>query len=196
MAIFLDAGCYTFRLLQPASTFHVFDENGDTYHTRDMPEGETTLDVNIVHPMAVKCSAPCVVVGMKDIQASGDSIKLAVPERLRIRPIIVRFNPYMTGTPARIFTQKHPALIEVGEKFYSYPQQIRLFILLHEYGHLFYKTEWKVDRFALKCFLGMGFNKSNAFYALSKVLHGDNPQSVDRINKAFLTINGEFDEPE
>lgn len=91
----------------------------------------------------------------------------------------------MKGTPARIFTEA--GVIEVSDKFKSLPPQIRLFILLHEMGHFFYKTEWKTDTFALYYYLKMGYNSSQALYALTRILH-PTQRNFDRIQKLFKKI--------
>jgi len=62
-----------------------------------------------------------------------------------------------------------------------------MFILLHEYGHMFYKTEHKTDCYALKKYLQMGLPPSMAFYALAKVLH-DTPANEARIKKLFTEL--------
>jgi hypothetical protein len=183
----LGAGNYTVKLNSPAPVFSLLDSGGNVYHIRTMPKDCSELDVNILHPDTYTASCPCVYNFNGAVKTNGNSISLAIPERFRYRDIIVLHNPYLQGTPARIFTNSMPAKIEVGDKFYSYPKQVRLFILLHEYGHLFYATEWKVDLFALKMFLQMGYNASQAFYALSMIL-GNSPQSKERIVRLFNSL--------
>lgn len=189
----LDKGRYRLTPVSSASKIDILSSDGQVYHTRDMFTGD--MEVNILHPDYYTFSCFCKVEDIGPIESRGENIKLCLPERFRHKPIEIRQNPYLTGTPARINTHSNPAVIEIGPQFYQYPKQIRLFILLHEYGHLFYGTEWKVDRFAVKCFLGSGFNESQAYYALAKVLK-PSPQAEDRINKILLTIKNEFDEPE
>jgi hypothetical protein len=94
---------------------------------------------------------------------------LPEPERNKFKPFKIEFNEKLNGTPARIFTDA--GVIEIGANYYKYAPPTRLFILLHELGHYFYKTEWKTDTFALYYYLKLGYNKSQAFYSLSKVLH-------------------------
>ena len=120
------------------------------------------------------------------IEPSG--IKLYTYERNLKRPYVIQFNPELSeiDTPARIFTQQYPALIEIGRRFYHFSPQVRYFILLHELGHQFYKTEHKTDLFALKRFLDEGFNASEAFNALN-ILH-KSPQAKERIEKLFSEL--------
>jgi hypothetical protein len=86
-------------------------------------------------------------------------------------------------------------VIELSREFYDLAKPIRVFILLHELGHFYFgitdadvakansmkdgkewlkqkadESETKCDLFALVNYLKMGYNRSMAFYALSKVL--------------------------
>lgn len=87
--------------------------------------------------------------------------------------------------PARIWAQR--GLIETSTSFSTLPAAIRFFILLHETGHIFYKTEWKCDLFALHEFLKAGYNESTAMYALTQLL-GNKPEHEQRINSLFKII--------
>jgi len=107
---------------------------------------------------------------------------LPEPERNRYKPFKIEFNKELKGTPARIFTQE--GVIEVAPTYYKLDPPTRLFILLHELGHYFYETEWKTDTFALYYYLKLGYNKSQAFYALSKVLH-PSAGNMERITRLF-----------
>ena len=114
-------------------------------------------------------------------------IKVFYPERQREKPIQIVFNPELdeNSTPARIFTEL--GVIEIGKKFLPLPPQQKMFILLHEYGHLFYKDEHKTDIYALKNYLQLGFNPSQAFRALSEVLHRS-PENLKRIEGLFKAM--------
>ncbi len=161
----------------------VYSSDGGIYHVREIPKSKP-IDIAIHHSDTYTTDTDCVIVPLGDIIPEDIDIQLPDPERWRLRPVKVCYNPNLEGTPARIFTTKNPAIIEVGQKFYTLPKQMRLFILLHEVGHLFYTEEWKVDLFALKVFLKAGYNQSQAFYALSKVL-GQSEQSEDRVTRLF-----------
>lgn len=164
----------------------IYSSDGSIYHLRELPHS-TPIDVAIHHADTYTTDIDCIVMPLGDIVPQDIDIELPTAERWRLRPVKVCYNSELEGTPARIFTTKNPAIIEVGPRFYTLPKQMRLFILLHEVGHLFYSEEWKVDLFALKVFLSAGYNQSQAFYALSKVL-GNSPQSEDRITRLFNTI--------
>lgn len=87
---------------------------------------------------------------------------LPPPDRNRLKHYTIVFNPELTGSPARNFTGK--GLIETGTKFKTYPAQLRLFILLHEMAHFWYKAESDCDLWAAIHFIGMGYNNSTALY--------------------------------
>jgi hypothetical protein len=186
---YLDTGKYVITLPSKGGVITVYCSDGDIYHSRDLPEGTNKVNVNILKPDYYTTDKYCTFQKCGEVVSEGEGIELPEAERFRLKDITVSYNPYLNGTPARIFTTRQPALIEVGPKFYTLPKQIRLFVLLHEYGHLFYATEWKVDRFAVKMFLQMGYNKSQALYAVSKVLNIENEENRDRINRMFNTLN-------
>jgi hypothetical protein len=110
---------------------------------------------------------------------------LPEPERNRLKPFRIEYKPDLIGTPARIFTDA--GLVEIGPEFNRHEPPTKLFILLHELGHYYYKTEWKTDTFALYWYLKLGYNKSQAFYALTKVLK-TSPANMERILNLFNKI--------
>ena len=95
-------------------------------------------------------------------------------------------------TPAAIDTLQ--GVVKVSRKFFKYPVEIRYFILLHEIGHFFYKTEWKCDQFAAYYFLKSGLNKTSAFNSLADVLHMENHDgspnqtNQNRVNKIYKLL--------
>ena len=191
MQMQLKRGRYKFSY-KPCNNFQLLHGNS-VYHSRDHKAG-TECIVNVTKPGKYTSNRECVHNFIGEIPEAGNEIVIPEPERERIREVVIKYNPDlgMEGTPARIFTNMRPAVIELGPRFYTLPIQARVFILLHEYAHLFYATEWKVDALALKMFLQQGFNPSQAFYALSKVLNQENPDNLDRVTKLFneLKLNG------
>jgi hypothetical protein len=88
----------------------------------------------------------------------------------------------LSTSPARIAVDKN--LVILNPKFFKYPVEIRFFILLHELGHYFYKTEWKCDQYAAHHFLKMGLNPSQAFASLAGVLHETKADgTINQVNK-------------
>jgi len=114
------------------------------------------------------------------------NFKLPEPERNKYKPFKIEFKADLEGTPARIFTDS--GLIEIGPQYQSYDPPTKLFILLHELGHYYYQTEWKTDTFALYWYIKLGYNKSQAFYALTRVLKV-NPLNFHRITNIFKKIS-------
>ena len=112
-------------------------------------------------------------------------IKIAPYERQREKPIVYANNNTLHGTPARIFTQTPgAAIVERGSNFWALPYCSRVFILLHEKAHQFYKTEKFCDAWALKKFIEMGYNYSSALMALTQVLKSSN-ENAARIFSLF-----------
>jgi hypothetical protein len=79
--------------------------------------------------------------------------------------------------------------IEVGSKFYTYDYCTRVFILLHEVGHFFYKKEPYCDLFAAKHFILKGYNNCTAMYSLSKVLNCSSGANKERVLNLFNNLN-------
>jgi hypothetical protein len=191
----LTKGRHKVTLVPSCDFVEVLSSDGGVYYSRKLPTQWDCFEMNILHPDIYTFSSFCDIEEIGDVSTSGDSIKMCLPERFRYKPFVIKRVNNIGHTPARINTLATPAVIEVGDKFYTLPKQVRLFVLLHELGHMFYKTEWKVDRFALKAFLAAGGNKSQAIIALTRILK-DNPQNRDRISKLFNTINGDYDSPD
>ncbi len=91
----------------------------------------------------------------------------------------------LANTPARTWAKE--GYIQAGSVLDTYPSQWAFFILLHELGHQKYFTEWKTDLFALYQFLKLGYNESQAFYALSKILNRK-PDNIERIKNLYNVI--------
>lgn len=177
---------YVLHPLTGCKRITLYSSDGSIYHLREMADS-TPINVAIHHSDNYTIDTDCIISPIGPIKPQYINVDLPTAERWRLNDVRVVYNPDLKGTPARIFTTKNPVIIEVGDKFYSLPKQMRFFILLHEYGHLFYSEEWKVDLFALKVFLQSGYNQSQAFYSLSKVL-GDSAQSRDRVIRLFNSI--------
>ena len=185
-AKYLPVGCWAIKLPCTPTIWKMFDGNGELYHYRYLDGHTETVNVNVVQPGNYYFEG--VVVERKPLNYTGFNIDLPTAERFRLKPIRVVYNRNLRDTPARIFTEI--GLIEISPSFYRLTPQIRLFVLLHEYGHLFYKTEWKTDTFACKMFLQMGYNPSQALYALTEVL-GWTPQNAERILIMFKNLKND-----
>lgn len=161
----------------------VYNELNAVYHFRTFEEPQKNFKVNFPSVGKYKIKGAVIDVKIEPLNYCDLSgFKLPEIERNRSKKgkTEIIFNPKLFHTPARIFTFDNK--IEIGNKFLKYPFQIQKFILFHEIGHYFYKTEWKTDAFALYWFLKKGYNESNAYYALSKVL-SRNENSIFRLEK-------------
>lgn len=127
----------------------------------------------------------CKIINQLPLQKNVPNFELPIPERRReVKFPKIVFNDKF-NSPARINT--HESIIELGKNFKSLSIPSRLFILLHEIGHLYYTNEHYCDLFAYYHFCKLGYNNSQAFYALSKVLtlHDEN---LKRLKKLFEII--------
>lgn len=112
-------------------------------------------------------------------------------DRWTANPVII-YDENWTESPASNFT--FDGVIMHGPAYAAMIKPIRIFIDLHEKGHYFYCTEEYCDLYALVNFLRMGYNRSTAYYALSKVLNRTS-QGIARIDflmKNIIQTTGEF----
>jgi hypothetical protein len=156
------------------------------YYFRHLPPGTPRIKFNIVDPDSYSANVPFDIVKVTAIQTPEQYPALPAAERDRFKDVTFKYNPNLTGTPARIYSKS--GVIEHGPDYMSFPRPVRLFIDLHEQGHLLYKTEEKCDLWALVNFLRMGYNKSTAFYALHNVLNST-PQNIKRLDNLLHNIN-------
>lgn len=159
---------------------------GKVFYFRYIKGSEDQIKININKPgdYTANFDADATVT---ELQISQPVRKLPTKERdLRTELQIQKKN--LEGTPARIYAKF--GILQYDEKqFENLPIPCKVFIMLHEIGHFFYSTEWKTDTFALYHFCELGYNPSNAFYTLTKILK--NPQGEEpsqRINNLYNCI--------
>jgi hypothetical protein len=90
------------------------------------------------------------------------------------------------STPARI--SRATGVIEINRsKFLAYSIPMRLIILLHEYMHwrLSTRVELEADYNALNIFLKLGFSKTEALYAYTKIFVDEPDRLGDRVQSLF-----------
>lgn len=165
---------------------NIFIDNGQQYFFRNVGGKYSEINVNFPIPGIYQTDAGQVH-DITPLKISPIVQKITLPEHERTtnpEGISFHYNPEISS-PARIF--RHKGRIEKGPKFYALPYSLKLFILLHEIGHLYYKTEWKCDLFACYHFLKMGYNESSCLYALTNILHRS-PMNDGRILKLFNTL--------
>lgn len=158
--------------------FTVRNGNGKIYFERYLDGKTPRIKFNIPNAGVYAISSNTEIIKRVPIEISSLNVNLPPFERDRIKDFTIISNPKLYTTPARIFTNE--GIIEKGAAFNSYPDPMKVFFLLHEVGHFFYKTEEYCDLFALVHFLQMGYNMSTAIYCLTKVLR-KNKQNVDRV---------------
>jgi hypothetical protein len=152
--------------------------NGILYHEREFKQPVNFFTFNAVksgeytftQPVQKSETAP-----IKKLSTAG--IFLPNKERFYKADFYIVKNDNYDGK-ARMY--KETGEIQTGRLFEQYNEQIKEFIILHEIGHFFYSTEWKCDLYALMQYLKKGYNQSQAYSALSKVLY-KSPENLQRI---------------
>lgn len=157
--------------------FTLTDKNG-IYFERFLDGKTPRIKFNIPDVGSYKSSNSFDVTKVVDLEKPKLDFTLPPYERHRLKDFIIVDNPRLTGTPARIFTEE--GIVEKGRDFYRFSRPMRIFFLLHEVGHFYYKTEEFCDLFALVNFLQMGYNMSTAMYCLTNVLKR-NEQNKKRV---------------
>lgn len=165
--------------------FEVYDDNKKLYYFRELGGKFDSIKFNICHKGHYTMSEYCIINKIVDIEIIPINKELPKPDRDKMKEVKVVYNHSLVITPARINSKT--GVIEVGRKFKSFPFPVRLFILCHEEGHLLYSDEYNADLYACKLYVNNGYNKSNAFYSLSKVLKPSKENS-NRIFELFKTI--------
>ena len=182
------------------------------YYFRDLQGKFPRIKFNICHADIYNSETPFDVVKVVPIELPETLPTLPAYERNEIKDFVIIDNPELTGSPARVFAKD--GVVERGREFYNHPKPIRVFILLHEIGHFFYgltdgdyikaeqmsdsegrdylkrkrnESEKKCDLFALTHYLQMGYNRSMAFYSLSRVL-SRSQDNVNRLKSLFKNI--------
>jgi hypothetical protein len=161
-------------------------KDGEPYYVRDFGDFDT-IDINLKNKGKYTFSVPVQVIYRKNLEAKCP-IKLSeLPKYERDYPLPENWEKdiQMGRTPARMYA-KH-GILQTSPNFNNYPLEWRVYILLHELAHSKYKTEWKADTLALYWFCHLGYNYSQALYALSKVLH-QSPLNIERINNIYNRI--------
>ena len=162
------------------------NQQGEVYYFRHLKEGVKTLKINFAKGGIYEFNTSFDSVEKKPLEIMDFNGSLPAIERNRERAVRMVKNLELKGTPARIYSQL--GIIETGDRFEGLPIPCKVFILLHEYGHFFYKTEYKTDLFALYWFNKLGYNLSNAQYTLINILTKKTPESEHRIKNLFQTI--------
>lgn len=155
------------------------------YYFRYLPPGTPRIKFNIIDADTYTANVPFDIVKTTAVETPAQYPELPPAERTRIKDVKFIYNPNLTGTPARIYTAT--GVIEHSPQWKALPRPIRLFIDLHEQGHLFYATEEYCDVWALVNYLRMGYNRSMAFYTLYNIL-GKTDNNIKRLEYLLTQI--------
>lgn len=90
-------------------------------------------------------------------------------------------------TPARVNRVTGECFINTPV-FFNFPADIRLFILLHEAGHVVLNTtnEYEADNYAFEQYAKLGRSLKNSVKALSTVLPFSNQEQYNRVIQQFI----------
>jgi hypothetical protein len=165
----------------------------DTYYFRylngNVNAGATPrIKFNIPDPGIYVGNAPFEVVKVVPIEIPDALPELPPAERDRWKDIKLVYNPEMNKTsitPIRIYSDT--GVVEYGPRFLQLIPPIQVFLIEHERGHLFYKTEQYCDMYALLNFIRKGYNQSTAYYALTHIL-SRTKENAGRIKTIFNNI--------
>lgn len=179
-----------FKIVQPSTVLFTFDEppqyvnvylKNELYYFRNLGGKFYKIKFNVKHPGKYFIDVDCANIKVIPIEITPLNFELPEPDRQRLKPFQFIYNSELTGTPARNYT--NTGIIEYSSYFKTLPFPLRLFILLHEIGHFYYKDEENADAYAAKVFIDNGYNESTAIYALTKVLH-----PTDKNEKRILSL--------
>jgi len=192
--------------------FKLFHDKHGLYYFRVLQGKAPRIKFNLVHPGNYTSNVPFEVVKQTEIEIPSNLPAFPEYERSELKDFVIQDNFDFTGSPARVFVKE--GRVEKSRSFYNLPKPVRVFILLHEVGHFFYginkadlakaekmndrqareyltqrrnESETKCDLFALVTYLRMGYNRSMAFYSLSRVLK-ESQANVDRLKKLVNNI--------
>jgi hypothetical protein len=163
--------------------FFIYDENGEVYFFRDLTTSNTKIKVNIARAGTFTTNVNCVV---KVLPFDLIDIKIPLPPKeknFEHEKFIIRLNPNLKGTPARNFYKQ--GIIEYSPEFLALPFPVRVFIICHELGHMYYHDEEKADFYACKLYLKLGYNGTTAIHSLTDVLNKSSDRNRRRINRLY-----------
>ena len=180
---------YIIEVLEPVNKFTITDEKGRIYFYRLLPNGCKNFKVNIPDPGTYHFSVNAVV-KEKPLIVIPEVFRIRLPkkERNRNSSYFTEYDPNQTNSPAIIYTfDNSAAKIVFGRKWKDLSTPMKVFVGLHELGHLRYTTEKFCDLWAAVEFIKMGYNPSTAIYSLTDVLK-DSPGKSERVNFVYNTF--------
>jgi hypothetical protein len=161
--------------------FEVY-RNENLYFERFLDGKTGNIKFNIPDKGDYLFNIPVKNIKEKSIEIPDLNIPLPPFERNRIKDFRIITNRSLTGSPLRVFTME--GIVERSPIFFTYPIPNRIFLLLHEVAHFWYKTEKYCDLLALLIFISWGYNISTAIYCLTNIL-SEHPMNDERIKYIY-----------
>jgi len=174
------------KFFEPTDYFELRDSRGKLYYYRYLPYNTSEIKINLPDEGLYYFNNDCQIEDKSlQIHEGIYTVKLPKQERYREKEVTIKHDPNQTNSPAIIYTDI--GLIVTGAKFLELPKPMGVFVILHEKGHLKYKTEKYCDLYAFVKFVKMGYNPSTAIYCLTDILK-QKPEKDERINSLFRTM--------
>ncbi len=101
-----------------------------------------------------------------------------------MKPVEIIHVPHLDGNPTPARCNRRTGEIWINDSVWpTIKPEHRMFILLHEYGHIQLNTsdELAVDAYASDLYIKLGYSLTESVKALSQVLTGKSNQHVDRV---------------
>jgi hypothetical protein len=159
----------------------IWDEKEKIYYSNNFPD---PYNFNIIFPGTYTVKGN--IHKSRNFVRIKNNIILPPPER---NETIKTGKIYETINPNKVTVNRLTGDIFVDEEFWNkLPVNFQAFILLHEIGHFYYKTEEKADKYATKLLLNMGENPNSILRAVQETLTND-----ERIYSNYLSILNEYE---
>lgn len=172
--------------------FCLYDMNDELYYFRFLNGSVKGMKFNVPDAGGYYTNVDVTLDRINGIETPASYPILPPAERNRFKDLTLIYDPSLTGTPCCIDSQS--GIVEYNDEFLSYTKAMQEFLILHEQGHLLYKTEEYCDLWALVNFLRKGYNRSTAYYCLYYIL-GQSAGQVNRLSYLLFNIRnceGEF----
>lgn len=169
----------------PGLSLYIY-RNSELYYLREIGDFDA-ININLKQPGNYTFSTPIEIINRQPICINCPIKREDLPQFERKYPLPDKWEKDIEigRSPARMFPAH--GIIETGERFNGLPLEWKIYVLLHELAHSYYKTEWKADTLALFWFCKLGYNHSQALYSLSKVLK-QSPENMNRIYNVYKYI--------
>lgn len=171
----------------PCKRVTLFTTDGRIYYDRPFEKPQTDYQFNIPDSGDYIAKLDCEGIISEHIfglEPYTKKILLPAKEKTgsKMTGYDIIYNPNITSTPACVNVKT--GIIYINDKFKSFPIYAQKFIIQHELGHRFYKTEQFCDIYATYKMLQKGYNQSSCVQALRNTLKRSS-LATDRIETVF-----------